>query len=565
MKRLFLLFGVVISLLFSTPFTFSSIIALSAAENIDQYSSVQEDLDKFGIDEEKYEYRPLSNEQISCLLFAETKNNEEEYYYYLYLYLPTGFIDEDVPKNYNKVQIGYSSANNDSLLDSEDLLAINSYNLSFLSLSDNKTVAKYIIKDFDPAIKKPYRRYQIRRVNCKDNTYFPLGDEYFYYNTTVDNVDAVAYEYKKMNYLTLDNVHCASYILKNDSFFEDLFNLEYDTQQSFFYGFDIENFKIDELYEVDFIYEYNGVSGIQATLNGEMFDDPVGQANVKKLIDEKGINPDELVGEDLKMYQFTMALFGGYAPIYGTPVVVDTPETITPEEVKVEGTKGFLNKSYSVKWNTISTYNECVDNSNDSFADFIKKYFKDCDYLVNFKNFKITINENTTNTFDRVGAWLNNDKAWDRLYNWLRDQRPNYPTNYPPYYEVNKYDCNQVEAVRMKFNSAGTIYDLSVITNPVDSEGDYVGKGNKSWFEELWEQLCDWVEETFDTVSPFTELIAGIIVLISLIALILLVIGIIKMLVSGFFKILIDGIVAIFKAPFTPFRKKDNHDYYDRR
>lgn len=538
MKKVLLLIGVVLSLIFSTPYTLIGAISIAASDEIEtSYSTAQQDLDNFGLIESDYVLDSESTEQASCLLFAETKNEKNNYYYYLYIYDPKGF--SIVPEIcYKSIQIGYLTSNERNLVNDDEAVerALNYYDLTYLSKSDNNTVAKYIVKGLDPSTKKSNRRYQVRQVKYeKDNTisYLTLGDEYLYY----DNSDgSVGYEYKKMNYITLNNVKAYSFPLENTTFLESLFPFieNEDNKMCHFYGFSVpDDYKIDNLLEVNIFYTYREWDYYSWKLSGDVY---------------WGSNPS-LLGKD---YGAESPYYGKYSNIYSNEVVINQ------EHKSFEGQSMgiFFSKSFTLDWKTITTPKELISSTNNDDFKLFANRFKDNDYVINYLNEDFTFDKFSCahNILDSdyksaVKLWAV-DKGSDSVY----------------HIETNKLET--VEMTKMKFQSQGKIYDLDVIVSPVTPIVTDSINPNDSWFKKLWEKLCAWIEETFDTESPLTEIIAIIIIVLSIIVGIMLLVGIVKMLLSGVVKLLLDGIIAIITFPFTLFSKKDkgiNHHDPNRR
>ena len=546
MKRVLLLVGVIITLVFSTPYTLITAIALSAADNISEYSTVQQDLDNFGLTPDDYLFDSDSNRQVSCYLFVEDIE-EDNSYYYLYLYDPKGF--NVIPAtSYSQIQISHLTSNFIELLDDTTAVerALNYYDLTFLSISDNNTVAKYLINDLRFSESKTYRRYQLRQItyyynNSKYNLTF--GDEYLY-ETLTDG--SITYQYKKMDYVTLYNVILDSYIIdvvinssnsslvaldKLSSFLGGEFYLgKYD-----FYGFSLpEDLDIDDLISVDFCYyEYDWT-----------FYKPGTDFDKTDIFRSK-----EWTGFSNSKYDPIKS-----NPIYYSSVTIEDYEVVANIDNKWLG-------SQKNKWNTISTYDELKNLSNDEMRKGLMNTFKNCDYIVNYA---------AVPCFAKTGefSWTQNGIGGtvDPFYYALNDYNENISDIYNgAFYTYSKYTTKyfgQVETVKLSLNSNGRIYDLAVIVAPQDSPDNPKGANpNKNWFIEFWEKLCKWIEETFDVESPLTEIIAIIFIVLGVVLLFMLALALIKLIAIGAIKLLFDGIIAILTLPFNLFKKKEHNDF----
>lgn len=502
MKRLLYLFLVLLTLIITTPVSF---VNVSASDEI-TYSTVDEDLENFGISIDNYPKNTDSTTlDFSVVLFVESTNDEGYTYYYLYLYSPVGFalMGNDFSNKIKNIQIGYLSSNDEEKLNDTAAISrsLKYYDLKFLSSSDNGTVSKYLV-NLDPEIKNNYRRYQLRKIYLDIpivNPYYTLGDEYFYY----DNSDgSVSYKYKKIDYIIFENVKTGRFVVNDATWFEETFWAENDDNlEAYFYGFSTDE-KFDSLVEIEFIYYIEDVT---------------------------------YCVEDLYDQPFISIEYPGspYNPIYSNEKYIS--DVIDYNHVSFKGKDfGFMNfyESYSVDWDVISKYDDLVENSNDSFSNFISKNFKNCDYIVNFYNDKFYFDKKNISA-------LSGKKYEDETVDFLcfttgRDPDSlEYFLNGYSYYKVKGHSISDIEVVRMKISSDGVIYDLDVIVDPVGPGDKYQGEANESWFKQFWDALCDFIEENLDVSSPLTEVIAVII----LIFIIFILVYIFKILIDKLFNI----------------------------
>jgi len=549
MKRILLLIGVVLSIVFSTPFTMIGAISISAANDVNQYSSVQEDLNLFGVNSEDYILDLESQEQISCLMFAETLA-KGEYYYYLYLYDPRGFQTIDA-KYYQSVQIGYLTANESELLEQEDKIGTSYYTLNFLSKSENGTVAKFLIS-YNPSSKKPFRRYQIRQLMTQYNgnrTFVTLGDEYFYQS---HDDGSVTYQYKKMNYITLYNLKAYSYVVADGMEWNmSLFPKKYDTSEFWFYGFSQKKYKIEELLEVSMSYELKTVSkGYKAYLTSSYFTD----------YDYPSDDDTHAGGGGGMSGGRDSGSYGASDYDLITKYLSYENKVITPEDKTIVDHEFW--RTHEVSWNTISTKEKLAANAgNESFTNAINTYFKDCDYVIQYHE-----NEFVSTRIE------NYNNIYTPFYNYLVDNNAKICINGLAeagrvYYKItNAQLVDAIEVTRLKFNSQGKTYDLSVIVNPIKNSGSFTSQADPNFLDKLIELFLNfvkWIMETFGVAEWIAWIIAIFTILISGSLAISLIVAVLKVGITNVVTILFNGIWAVITFPFNLFgRKKEKEKHY---
>ena len=523
MRRLFYLLGVVLSIIFSTPFTISTIINISANDYISYASTAQSDLKAFGINENDYPLDLDSNRHVSCFLFAEDIE-EENTFYYLYLYDPKGFSVVPV-KNFLQIQISHLTSNFVELLDDDTSVerALNYYDLTYMSSSDNGTIAKFLVNGLKFSSPKIYRRYQLRQVSYYYNktiNYYTFGDE-FLYETLSDG--SISYEWKKMDYITLYNTECASFFTTDESFWSQLYSTWFSSksQQAFFYGFSFpKGFSIDNLIDISFSYNYSKMKGVSYSPHGSFY--------IDLLHYDSYLNPKKL----------------------DTVSVID--KKIDCEKKFIDGNEssfGLFVKTFNVEFKTISTYKEMIKNNNDSFVSFIANNFVDSDYIICFDIFDYKYD-----VYDLTNLFL--DEAEEKFKLYLTQHNNNKPTTL--YYEIEKYDCTNVEVLNLTFNFEGEQYNIDVITAPIDSNGDYHGSGNPTIWDKLLElfyKFRDFLMETFGLDEIWATLLAIVLILVSLFIIFDLVKSLVvkgsTSLILKLGSILFIGLGYLFKGLFT--------------
>lgn len=445
-KVFFLLFSFFVA---NVPLT-SAVIASS--------NPVDEELTKMEIPKENYKIDLESNEDISTLLFLENKEK-----YSIYFYKPSGI------RKYTmlSIQIGIAGSDDLEILNDDGFLFVDNYNLTLEGYSSNDCVAKYSVVGLMESIhQETYRRYSLRQIYVKfDNNFKPgpmyattiptwqtLGDEYLYYN---DEEGKTTYHYKKANYVNILNKVVYSYYFEYTSEWDKMFGL-IGAYEHYFYGFTPDR-KIDDLQEVELIYKHRSVSGYKAVPTSDYYK-PLPYANENDL---------------------------EYKPKYGEEEKADVI-ILKGETEEVEKTYWFRKKK--VKWNRISTYDELIENADKTFGKNIEKYFKGNEYIVNFAGFpcllvETKLLENLQNEFNDFFDYLISNNA-KLIMNTQTGK------NYSFYRYKGTY-VNQIQLIRMRYETDGEEFNIQVITNPIDSSGILSGtdKPETPW----WWQVVKFV------------------------------------------------------------------------
>ncbi len=415
---------------FFTVFSTSlpALTPLKAASN-----SLDSELYKMGIIEEShYAVDENSSEEISTLLFLENDND-----YSIYLYYPLGMENIQV----NTLQLGYCASSNTDYLNYDSNLIIADYQLSLVGLTDNKTVAKYSLLDTpDGIFNFPYRRYSIRQINysetlepSSESIWKTLGDEYMYYYLN----GKTAYQYKKTTFIKLNNILCAAYYFPNNHGLGSLYG---DTgKENYFYGFSTD-FKIDNLTEVQLLYDYCPVVGYCANLYSPYY------------------NPLLTFGE----YQSADIL-------------------VLQGQNKVEVDDGLFYNSGVVRWDRISTYDDLASNKEVTFANFISKNFINCDFIINFASF----------SYETTEMLYSKDSPYKDELEYFEQYAKDYDDNY---YEIIHFIgtyLDNINVVRMKYETDGIVYDIQVITDPVKTESFGTGIDDRFFLKDFFKAFLN--------------------------------------------------------------------------
>lgn len=486
-----------------------SYVAISAS-SVDDYSTCDEDLQGFGIDEDSLIHEEGVNHQVNVLLFAETTNEDGDYYYYLYVHDPNAFAEIEA-SYYQAVQVGYLTAFTEEVLDDSDAVSrsLRYLNLKYLSSSSSGTVAKYLINDFHPDDMKTFRRYQIRQLMTQKNgerIFINIGDEYCY-KTNEDG--SVEYQYKKMDYITFENIKLASFLINsNESTFEYLLEgiigeLEFSKYE--FYGFSLpEGFEIDNILSMRFNYK--------------KYD-----------------------------YEFNKPGIDIYAPVYQyTPLIGDqgyseytwkisNPKYISSvvEDYEVEvDIRSHWFISQKVKWKTISKYSDLEKIDNKSLKSGLQEKFIDCDYIINYAVDDV---QRTYGEFAYAlgSSMLEYDPFIYSLYDYDKNVSSIYNGGFYNYsHYISKYYA-QVEPVFFTFERDGNIYSLDVIVSPknssIDSDGVKPDPDIIDTIVDLYNKFVAWIMEIFKV----SEIVAHIISVGSIIGGLSILLSLLGKFVSG--------------------------------
>lgn len=468
----------------------SPVIAISAAK-VDDFSTCEEDIKAFGIDESNLILQNGQNQQVNVLLFAETKNEDGKYFYYLYLHDANGFTEFDA-KYYQSLQFGYLTALSEDLLADDNKIARSSNykTITYLSSSSSGTVAKYLL-DFSAQNMKTFRRYQLRQIEMQKNgerSFLQIGDEYFYKTNDDGTVD---YKYKKMDYITFEDIKLSSYLVNtNEETYEYLIESligVVECNKYEFYGFSLPNgFNVDNIKSIRFNYiEYD----YEFNKPGTDIYAPIFQY-------DPGIGFGDMYGYsdyDIKLTN----------PIRNSNIV--TNYTIE------EDVRSHWYISQKFKWKTISTYKDLEKIDNNSFRTGLQTDFKECDYIINFaasnvrrydKQF-VYAKGSSLSEYDPFIYFLKNyDENVSSIYNRTWYVYSNYISTY----------YGDVEPVYFTFERDGIIYDINVIVSPKDSPLESNGvKPDKDIIDiiiDLYKKFVAWIMETFGVSEPLAHIIA---------------------------------------------------------
>lgn len=388
---------------------------LKAEENI----TLDEELKLMNIIEDfDYRYNEFANEDTNVLLFLENKD-----LYNIYFYNPKGLENVKV----NQIQIGLINSNVKDTLNDDSNLKVNYYDLEFISITENKCVQKYRIINIDENVHLyNYRRYSLRQIQYKDEIWQTLGDEYFYYEEN----GSTKYEYKKATYITLKNVATYNVYIENDDIWNSIIRVD-KGKDVYFYGFSTD-FKIDSLKEIEILYDYQKFNGYRGNEYVDIY------------------NPNYDVDDFSKQF----------LPKIDEKQQMDVIITHKKEDIILDG--GLFCKSSTIKWDTISTYNEMMNISNESLKNKISMNFKNCDYIVNYASFDFEFAKR--NVIYVPG---------DPYYDFIKYLDNNGISSSNGFYNVIRVDngtlVTNVNMIRMKYETNGTIYDVQVIVAPQDS------------------------------------------------------------------------------------------------
>lgn len=468
-----------------------------------EINSIDQELIESGMSEETFKLDLESNEDVSVLLFVEPMEEKENYF--IYFYDPIGISHF----NFQILQIGYCTNDKESELEKDSNLKVLDHTLKLLGYSSNNCVAKYsLTMDVEW---NTYRRYSIRQTMYMSSRPFLrkwqiLGDEYLYYNDALDN--SVKYHYKKANYISLNNVHCSSFIAFNESFWQSLFTNARSGNEFYFYGFSVDNYSIDNLNEVEIIYNYQSLEAYWFLLEfgiGAFF------------------NPDV---EKASQYDLR------YVPTFGEEKLEDT---IILESDKVDETFDtyFWKPKKELKFNSISNYSDLIKNDNDSFSSYIQSNFNGCDYVVNFASFnahkyddKVDLDAESLQKAPELISYLKSTNLFEDEKEYYASVLAGFMHKYKTTYIYN------VELVRLRFETEGKEYDLQVITAPVETEGV---KGTlSSNVLSLFERIVNWFKRQSTTIKVIIVILCLIVFGPFVFFLIKLLVALVKLIIAPF-------------------------------
>lgn len=476
-----------------------SIIASSTlSASIPLIPSVDEELNSLNFTTEQYKLDLNSTQGLTTFLI---KDNEENDDLEVWFYDPTGRFKYDSNMEYNityfyhNLDVSFSYDEWKSHIGFES----NKSKLSYLGCSSNKTITKWNISNISSRIGhnlELYRMIEITHLFVDDYTY-NLYDHFAL--SPIDEYGNSSLQYTQENVVLLSDINVYGYAIDEYdlSFWDKYFTGNFKKGIYYFYGFNVSNYDVEEIYEMDIEY--------QSYENAEVY------LGTKK--------QDSAIVPDFSKYQDR--LIQSLGDVKTTTVTLKADKYITTSD-KVNY------KSYSYKFNEVDTVTNLLSNSSDDpyFNSFISSNFSKDKFICNFAKYDVDINVNTLSS-----SFVNSNKDWvysNCAYKTVQEYSP------PPLsilVSVNHWmgcklttpEIRNVNALRLKFKSDGEVKDLPVKTavheGPSDI-GDSPEENSLSWIEyllELIKKLVAWIIDNWEVVIGCLIILFVLIVVVKVI------------------------------------------------
>lgn len=450
-----------------------SIIASSGLSvSIPLVSSIDDELKSMNITTEQYELDVSSTQGLTTFLIKDNEKNDD---LEVWFYDPTAKFKYDSNMDYNltyfyhNLDVSFSYDEWKSHIGFES----NETNLSYLGCSSNKTITKWGLSNISSRIGHNldlYRMFKMNRLFVGDYVY-NLYDHFSL--SPVDENGNSSLEYTQENVVLLSDINVYGYAIDEYdlSFWDKYFTGNFKKGIYYFYGFNVSNYDVEEIYEMDIEY--------QSYENAEVY------LGTKK--------QDSAIVPDFSKYQDR--LIQSLGDVKTTTVTLKADKYITTSD-KVNY------KSYSYKFNEVDSVSNLLSNSSDDsyFNSFIRNNFSKDKFICNFAKYDANI--------EVRDVFL--DYGIDYKSDWVKQNCVMTATSIPTIHywgcKLTTPEIRNVNALRLKFKSDGEVKDLPVKTavheGPSDI-GDSPEENSLSWIEyllELIKKLVAWIIDNWEVV-----------------------------------------------------------------
>lgn len=382
----------------------------SSSTSTTTHSSVDEDFENMNL-----KYTADEKTIVDLIFFAEFKDDKVGF---LYFYDKDSYLTESLIL---KMSIKSSAMLED--LEAQENKTFNT-NLNLISTSNNFKKYQIDLKNYSL---NSYRKYEFTQVISRALNY-PISKEYYYYE---NENNETKYEYSNIQVIEITNQIMYEFLINESSSLENFFNIK-NGSSNYFIGFNT-NLKIEDLIEVDVTYKYQTISGIKKSYASNYFN---------------AMPP-------LSDYDNTPSNWRDYAIKYGE--IFEASTTLKGEII--ESSNNNLFKKEKMKWKNIESYKSLSSNKSEALSTFAKENLSAYSWIINIAQYDY---------FYKDGAIIQSS-FYKNLYDYLGSEND---TNLGRRAHIASGTyVSKAEIMRLKFETDGNIYDLSVISVPVDSSG----------------------------------------------------------------------------------------------
>lgn len=382
----------------------------SSSTSTTTHSSVDEDFENMNL-----KYTADEKTIVDLIFFAEFKDDKVGF---LYFYDKDSFLTESII-----LKMSVTSALTPESLKLEEPKTFNT-NLKLISSYDKYKKYQMDLTNYNL---NNYRKYEFTQIVSRTLNY-SISKEFYYYENSLGETK---YEYSNIQVIEIKNQIMYEFLINEANSLENFFNIK-NGSSNYFIGFNT-NLKIEDLIEVDISYQYQTIAGIKKNYSSDYF---------------QAMPP-------LSEYDKTPSNWSDYAVKYGE--IFEASTTLKGEVIETSNNSLF--KKEKMKWKNIESYKSLSSNKSEALSTFAKENLSAYNWIINIAQYDY---------FYKDGAIIQSS-FYKNLYDYLGSEND---TNLGRRAHIASGTyVSKAEIMRLKFETDGNIYDLSVISVPIDSSG----------------------------------------------------------------------------------------------
>lgn len=380
----------------------------SSSTSTTTHSSVDEDFENMNL-----KYTADEKTIVDLIFFAEFKKVG-----FLYFYDKDSYLTESII-----LKMSVTSALTPESLKLEEPKTFNT-NLKLISSYDKYKKYQMDLTNYNL---NNYRKYEFTQIVSRTLNY-SISKEFYYYENSLGETK---YEYSNIQVIEIKNQIMYEFLINEANSLENFFNIK-NGSSNYFIGFNT-NLKIEDLIEVDISYQYQTIAGIKKNYSSDYF---------------QAMPP-------LSEYDKTPSNWSDYAVKYGE--IFEASTTLKGEVIETSNNSLF--KKEKMKWKNIESYKSLSSNKSEALSTFAKENLSAYNWIINIAQYDY---------FYKDGAIIQSS-FYKNLYDYLGSEND---TNLGRRAHIASGTyVSKAEIMRLKFETDGNIYDLSVISVPIDSSG----------------------------------------------------------------------------------------------
>ena len=525
-------------------------------------NGVDAELYKMGVKTHDY-YSSMENQIVALTDKYDNNRHQELLVFYVFNPYPT--------KAYSTSNISYCYM--DEIDESEEIKFLtHRVEIEYLESNGSGYFQKYIAKDI-PIIQSKYKAYKITKLSYDDDT-FDVYNSVFKFTQNSDGT--IDYVKEQLDVIELENENVVNVL-------SDSLEVKKDGVNNIFYGFDIKNYDISKLLEIEVVYDEYDYEVVT-------FGTPDGYSET--VASHEGVFEEEYIKEKINNYELILSseelkTIEKYYPTYSKTKSNITKKITSDDESIIESNKWYFGSTPSIKWDSIIKVDDIDKHIDDNYikAAILKK-FSNNEFVITIEQFEAFYSK-SSNYEDKVTFYGTRDSRSDELYKYFEEHGKKCPLRmwqeekyisknyyYGGDFPIKHYSKNclaycqsktvkNLETVRLKFfDQKNNEYDLSVISTPIDAiDYDDGSSGSSNIFS-------DWIKkqigESFN--EYITIFINEALVLFNQYALIFILVAAVLCFVA--FIYIIGSASYLLKPsiePKKPNSYKKNNNYYRKK